>query len=103
VLRKSTKDHSAKLTAVSAVLDQLTPEILKTSDGEVLRKFHAVVQRWRSWPRLSSCGAMKNDEAPMSVVAWLATCLENLKYAYHSPRSRDADRRVACAPGLRLC
>jgi hypothetical protein len=22
---------------------------------------------------------MKNDEAPMSVVAWLATCLENLK------------------------
>ena len=31
---------------MSAVLDQLTPEILKTSDGEVLRKFHAVVQRW---------------------------------------------------------
>jgi len=46
VLRKSTKDHSAKLNAVSAVLDQLNPDILKTSDGEALRKFHAVVQRW---------------------------------------------------------
>ena len=42
MLRKSTKDHSAKLNAVSAVLDQLNPEILKTSDGEALRKFHAV-------------------------------------------------------------
>ena len=46
MLRKSTKDHSAKLNAVSAVLDQLTPDILKTSDGEALRKFRAVVQRW---------------------------------------------------------
>ena len=46
MLRKSTKDHSAKLTAVSAVLDQLSEDILKTSDGETLRKFHRVVQRW---------------------------------------------------------
>ena len=38
MLRKSTKDHSAKLNAVSAVLDQLNPDILKTSDGEALLK-----------------------------------------------------------------
>jgi hypothetical protein len=42
MLRKSTKDHSAKLNAVSAVLDQLTPDILKTNDGEAVRKCHAV-------------------------------------------------------------
>ena len=46
MLRKSTKDHSAKLTAVSAVLDQLSEDILKTSDEETVRKFHAVVQHW---------------------------------------------------------
>ena len=46
MLRKATKDHSAKLTAVAAVLDQLSPEILKTSDGEALRKFHEGVRRW---------------------------------------------------------
>ena len=65
MLRKSTKDHSAKLTAVSAVLDQLTPDILKTSDGEALRKFHAVVQRWAELAAVELSGATKNDEAPM--------------------------------------
>ena len=59
MLRKSTKDHSAKLNAVSAVLDQLTPEILKTSDGEVLRKFHAVVQRWAE---LAAVELVRRDE-----------------------------------------
>jgi len=59
VLRKSTKDHSAKLNAVSAVLDQLTPEILKMSDGEVLRKFHAVVQRWAE---LAAAELVRRDE-----------------------------------------
>jgi hypothetical protein len=56
---KSTKDHSAKLTAVSAVLDQLTPDILKTSDGEALRKFHAVVQRWAE---LAAAELMRRDD-----------------------------------------
>jgi hypothetical protein len=59
VLRKSTKDYSAKLNAVSAVLDQLTPEILKMSDGEVLRKFHAVVQRWAE---LAAAELMRRDD-----------------------------------------
>ena len=63
--RKSTKDHSAKLTAVSAVLGQLNPDILKTSDGEALRNFTRLCNAGRSWPRLSSRGAKKNDEAPM--------------------------------------
>ena len=59
MLRKSTKDHSAKLNAVSAVLDQLTPGILKPSDGEVLRKFHAVVQRWAD---LAAAELVRRDE-----------------------------------------
>ncbi len=59
MLRKSTKDHSAKLNAASAVLDQLTPEILKTSDGETLRKFHAVVQRWAE---LAAAELVRRDE-----------------------------------------
>ena len=59
VLRKSTKDHTAKLTAVSAVLDQLNPDILKTSDEEALRKFHAVVQRWAE---LAAAELVRRDE-----------------------------------------
>ena len=59
MLRKSTKDHSAKLTAVSAVLGQLTPDILKTSDREALWKFHAVVQRWAE---LAAAELMRRDE-----------------------------------------
>ena len=59
MLRKSTKDHSAKLNAVSVVLDQLTPDILKTSDGEALRKFHAVVQRWAE---LAAAELMRRDD-----------------------------------------
>jgi hypothetical protein len=59
VLRKSTKDHSAKLTAVSAVLDQLSRDILKTSDGEALRKFHTVLQRWAE---LAAAELVRRDE-----------------------------------------
>ena len=59
MLRKSTKDHSAKLNAVSVVLDQLTPDILKTSDGEALRKFHAVVQHWAE---LAAAEFMRRDD-----------------------------------------
>jgi hypothetical protein len=59
VLRKSTKDHSAKLTAVSAVLDQLSEDILKTSDGETLRKFHRVVQHWAE---LAAAELARRDE-----------------------------------------
>ena len=59
MLRKSTKDHSAKLTAVSAVLDQLSPDILKTSDGEALRKFHDVAQRWAE---LAAAELMRRDD-----------------------------------------
>jgi hypothetical protein len=59
VLRKSTKDHSAKLNAVSAALDQLTPDILKTNDGEALRKFHAAVQRWAE---LAAAELIRRDE-----------------------------------------
>ena len=55
MLRKSTKD----LNAVSTVLDQLTPDILKTSDGEALRKFHAVVQRWAE---LAAAELVRRDE-----------------------------------------
>ena len=44
---------------MSAVLDQLTPEILKTSDGEALRKFHAVVQRWAD---LAAAELVRRDE-----------------------------------------
>jgi len=42
-----------------AVLDQLTPDILKTSDGEALRKFHAVVQRWAD---LAAAELVRRDE-----------------------------------------
>jgi hypothetical protein len=44
--KKSVKDHSGKLAAVSAVLDQLTLETLKASDKAALKKFHALVHHW---------------------------------------------------------
>jgi hypothetical protein len=46
MLRKSSKDHSGKLAAVVAVLDQLNPNTLKTSETEALLKFHASVLYW---------------------------------------------------------
>jgi len=46
MFKKSAKDSSGKLAAVSAVLDQLSLETLKSSDAETLRKFHALVHHW---------------------------------------------------------
>jgi hypothetical protein len=44
MLKKSNKDHSKKLAALLAALDQLSPEALKSSDTKTLRKFHAAAQ-----------------------------------------------------------
>ena len=41
MLKKSVKDHSGKLAAVTAALDQLSVETLKGSDAAALRKFTA--------------------------------------------------------------
>jgi hypothetical protein len=46
MLRKSTKDYSKKLAAVSAVLGQLSLETLKASDEKTLREFFAAAQHW---------------------------------------------------------
>ncbi len=44
---------------MSAVLDQLSEDILKTSDGETLRKFHRVVQHWAE---LAAAELARRDE-----------------------------------------
>jgi hypothetical protein len=46
MLKKANKDHSAKLAAVSAVLEQLSPGTLKASDDAALRKFLTLALRW---------------------------------------------------------
>jgi hypothetical protein len=46
VLRKSAKDQSGKLAAVTAVLDQLSLDTLKLSDAASLRKFCQVAHHW---------------------------------------------------------
>ena len=46
MLKKSVKDHSGKLAAVTAVLDQLSLETLKASDAASLRKFREVADHW---------------------------------------------------------
>jgi hypothetical protein len=46
MLKKANKDHSAKLAAVSAVLKQLSPDTLKSSDVAALRKFRELAHRW---------------------------------------------------------
>ena len=46
MLKKANKDHSAKLAAVSAVLEQLLPGTLKASDDAALRKFLTLALRW---------------------------------------------------------
>jgi hypothetical protein len=38
--------ETGRKNAKTRVLEQLSPDILKTSDAEALRKFHEVVQRW---------------------------------------------------------
>ncbi len=46
MLKKSVKDHSGKLGAVAAVLDQLSVETLKGSDAAALRKFVKIADHW---------------------------------------------------------
>ncbi len=46
MLKKSRKDHSGKLAAVTAVLDQLSHETLKGSDAASLRKFVEIADHW---------------------------------------------------------
>ncbi len=46
MLKKSRKDHSGKLAAVTAVLDQLSHETLKGSDAASLRKFIQIADHW---------------------------------------------------------
>lgn len=46
MLKKSRKDHSGKLAAVTAVLDQLSHETLKGSDVASLRKFVQIADHW---------------------------------------------------------
>ncbi len=46
MLNKSRKDHSGKLAAVTAVLDQLSHETLKGSDAASLRKFVQIADHW---------------------------------------------------------
>jgi hypothetical protein len=46
MLKKSGKDHSGKLAAVMAVLDQLSVDTLKGSDAASLRKFVKIADHW---------------------------------------------------------
>ncbi|MGA7326306.1 MAG: hypothetical protein WBX25_17940 [Rhodomicrobium sp.] len=46
MLKKTVKDQSGKLAAVTAVLDQLSLETLKSSDAEALRKFVQTADHW---------------------------------------------------------
>ena len=46
MFKKPNKDHSGKLAAVSAVLDQLSVDTLKSSDAAALRKFRELVRHW---------------------------------------------------------
>ncbi len=46
MLKKSVKDHSGKLTAVTAVLDQLSVETLKGSHAAALRNFDKIADHW---------------------------------------------------------
>jgi hypothetical protein len=46
MLKKTLKDQSGKLAAVTAVLDQLSLDTLKLGDAETLRKFRESVERW---------------------------------------------------------
>jgi len=46
MLKKSVKDQSGKLTAVTAVLDQLSHETLKGSDAASLHKFVQIADHW---------------------------------------------------------
>ncbi len=46
MLKKSRKDHSGKLAAVTAVLDRLSHETLKGSDAASLRKFIQIADQW---------------------------------------------------------
>ena len=46
MLRKANKDHSSKLTAISAVLDLLSFDTIKSSDEAALRKFHKLAHHW---------------------------------------------------------
>ncbi len=46
MLKKSVKDQSGKLAAVTAVLDQLSHETLKGSDAASLRKFVQIADHW---------------------------------------------------------
>jgi hypothetical protein len=46
MFKKSVKDHSGKLAAVTAVLGQLSHETLKGSDAASLRKFVQLADHW---------------------------------------------------------
>ncbi len=46
MFKKSNKDHSGKLAAVAAVLDQLSVDTLKSSDTAALRKFRELAHHW---------------------------------------------------------
>jgi len=46
MLKKSNKDYSGKLAAVSAMLDQLSVETLKSSNLATLHKFRERAQQW---------------------------------------------------------
>ena len=46
MLKKVNKDHSGKLAAVSAVLDQLSVDTVKSSDTAALRKFREFAHHW---------------------------------------------------------
>jgi hypothetical protein len=60
MLKKTVKDQSGKLAAVTAVLDQLSLDTLKLSGAETVRKFRQVA---RHWAELASAElAMRREE-----------------------------------------
>ncbi len=61
MLKKSVKDHSGKLAAVTAVLDQLSLDTLKGSDAAALRKF---VQIADHWAKLAAAELVVRGEEP---------------------------------------